>query len=82
MVRFTPERPPVDDEALARLDGVEQVSVDRGEYVVHGTGPVLARVARVLAAQGLEPVDLRVELPTLEDAYLSLTQEEGREGTP
>lgn len=38
-----------------------------------GTGPLLARVAHALVAHGIEPPDLRVELPTLEDAYLALT---------
>jgi len=34
---------------------------------------VLARVAHALVDRGIEPEDLRVELPTLEDAYLALT---------
>ena len=56
--------------ALAGVMGVER----RGDVVtVTGTGPVLARVAHALVEVSIEPTDLRVDLPTLEDAYLALT---------
>jgi ABC-2 type transport system ATP-binding protein len=46
----------------------------RGRAVeVTGEGPVLAHVAGSLLARGLEPADLRVERPTLEDTFLKLT---------
>lgn len=71
-VRFTAPEP----GSLGFLDGVPgvaQVTHDDGEVVVEGTGPLLARVAHALVDHGLEPDDLRVALPTLEDAYLALT---------
>lgn len=46
----------------------------RGRTVeVSGDGPVLAHVAAALLARGLEPSDLRVERPTLEETFLRLT---------
>ena len=46
----------------------------RGRTVeVTGDGPVLAHVAAALLARGLEPPDLRIERPTLEDTFLKLT---------
>jgi hypothetical protein len=39
---------------------------------VCGEGPLLARVAHALVEHGHEPADLRVELATLEDAYLGV----------
>jgi ABC-2 type transport system ATP-binding protein len=46
----------------------------RGDAVeVVGDGPVLVHVADALLARGLEPPDLRVERPTLEDTFLRLT---------
>lgn len=58
------------------LAGVPHVrSVERhGRTVeVTGDGPVLAHVAGALLARSLEPADLRVERPTLEDTFLKLT---------
>lgn len=40
---------------------------------VRGGGPVLAHVAAALVEHGITPPDLRVEQPTLEDVFLSLT---------
>ena len=42
------------------------------QVAVSGTGPVLVLVAAALAAHDLIPIDLRVEQPDLEDAYLEL----------
>jgi ABC-2 type transport system ATP-binding protein len=48
--------------------------VRRGRTVeVTGAGPVLAHVAAALLARGIEPSDLRVERPTLEETFLRLT---------
>jgi len=58
------------------LTGVPHVQAvrRRGDTVeVDGDGPVLAHVAGALLARGLEPVDLRVERPTLEETFLKLT---------
>lgn len=61
---------------LDRLAGVQATSLDPGGGVtVSGDGPLLARVGHALVERGIEPADLRVELPGLEDAYLSLTAE-------
>jgi ABC-2 type transport system ATP-binding protein len=59
---------------LPLVAGVKQVAPERGGQVtIVGDGPLLARVAHALVDRGIEPEDLRVELPTLEDAYLALT---------
>jgi ABC-2 type transport system ATP-binding protein len=73
VVRFTP--PEGKDLGFLNLvAGVNEVSPDHGGQVtIVGDGPVLARVAHALVDRGIEPEDLGVELPTLEDAYLALT---------
>lgn len=76
VVRFTP---PEGKEVgfLNLVVGVNEVAPDHGGQVtIVGDGPVLARVAHALVDRGIEPEDLRVELPTLEDAYLALTTTE------
>jgi ABC-2 type transport system ATP-binding protein len=46
----------------------------RGQRVeVEGNGPVLVLVAAELANHGITPSDLRVQQPTLEEAFLTLT---------
>jgi ABC-2 type transport system ATP-binding protein len=72
-VRFT--APELTDLAfLTRLPGVTGTTAGPGGRVtVRGDGPLLARVAHALVTHGSEPTDLRVQLPTLEDAYLALT---------
>jgi len=65
-----------DPGAFGWLAGVPHVhSVDRrgGSVEVVGEGAVLAHVAAALLARGLEPADLRVERPTLEETFLKLT---------
>jgi ABC-2 type transport system ATP-binding protein len=58
---------------LEKLEVVDSLAHD-GELVeICGTGPVLALVASELVAHGIVPVDLRVDRPTLEDAFLALT---------
>jgi ABC-2 type transport system ATP-binding protein len=41
---------------------------------VTGGGPLLAHVGAALIAHGMEPTDLRLEQPTLEDVFLRITQ--------
>jgi ABC-2 type transport system ATP-binding protein len=60
---------------LAEVPGVSSVERDGAEVAVRGEGAVLARVAAALVARGVEPPDLRVELATLEDAYMGLVEE-------
>jgi ABC-2 type transport system ATP-binding protein len=62
---------------LSGLPGVDSVERDGSAVTVFGEGPVLARVAAGLVARGLEPEDLRVEIPTLEDAYIGLVEAQG-----
>lgn len=62
---------------LGRLPGVHEVDHrPNGRITITGDGPLLANVAHALVESGSRPVDLRVELPRLEDAYLALTAAE------
>lgn len=58
---------------LERLDVVESVTRTGNTIEVGGRGAVLALVASELVARGVVPEDLRIERPTLEDAFLALT---------
>ena len=71
VVRFT--TPEHDLGWVERLDVVESLT-RRGDAVeIRGTGPVMALVASELVAHGIVPLDLRVDRPTVEDAFLALT---------
>ena len=72
-VRFS-AGPDHDVSFLASVDGVTAVRREGSAVEVEGHGPLLARVGHALVESGLAPPDLRVELPTLEDAYLRLTE--------
>jgi ABC-2 type transport system ATP-binding protein len=75
-VKFTTDKRVGQEEAVDWLAGVPHVrSVERRGLIVEvtGEGPVLAHVAGALLARGLEPTDLRVERPTLEETFLKLT---------
>ncbi|HEX2894199.1 MAG TPA: ABC transporter ATP-binding protein [Marmoricola sp.] len=62
------------------VPGVHTVAAGRtGAVEVTGSGPLLARLGHALVEHGLEPADLRAEVPSLEDAYLAIT---GAAGTP
>jgi ABC-2 type transport system ATP-binding protein len=58
---------------LRHVPGAVSVEHHGDQYSVLGSGAVLAHVGAALIEHGLEPADLRVDLPTLEDAYMSLT---------
>jgi len=76
VVRFTTFAP--DLSWLEEIDVVDSV-VRHGDSVeVHGADPVLALVASELVAHGIVPLDLRVDRPTVEDAFLHLTGREIR----
>ncbi len=76
-VRFSTD---VDDLGwLETVERVERVSRHGVAVEVEGTGPVLALVAAGLVARGIVPDDLRVERPTVEDAFLALTGQTIRE---
>jgi ABC-2 type transport system ATP-binding protein len=71
IVRFSTPEP--DLGWLEKLDTVESMA-RRGESVeIRGTGPVLALVASELVTHGIAPPDLRVDRPSVEDAFLALT---------
>lgn len=76
-VRFT-----TNEADLSFLDAIPEVSgIERdGDRVeVEGTGPVLALVAAALVGNGIAPLDLRAERPSLEDAFIALTGRSIRE---
>jgi ABC-2 type transport system ATP-binding protein len=75
-VKFSCEDDAAQTGELGWLETVPHVHAvtRRGRAVeVDGDGPVLAHVAGALLARGLEPADLRVERPTLEETFLKLT---------
>ena len=61
---------------LQDVPHVTEVQRNRERFEVRGEGPVLAYVAAALVERGIAPVDLRQERATLEDVFLSLTEEE------
>jgi ABC-2 type transport system ATP-binding protein len=71
VVRFTTSAP--DLGWLEKLDVVESLARQGDAVEIRGTGPVLALVASELVGHGIVPLDLRVERPTVEDAFLTLT---------
>ena len=71
VVRFTTQEP--DLGWVERLDVVESLTRHGDAVEVRGTGAVLALVASELVAHGIVPLDLRVDRPTVEDAFLALT---------
>jgi ABC-2 type transport system ATP-binding protein len=71
VVRFTTSEP--DLAWLEQLDVVESVVLTGATVEVRGTGPLLALVAAELVSNGITPLDLRVDRPTMEDAFLALT---------
>lgn len=77
IVRFTTSE--LDLGWLEKMDVVESLA-QHGELVeIRGHGPVLALVASELVAHGIVPPDLRVDRPTVEDAFLALTGHDVRE---
>ena len=71
VVRFTASEP--DLGWLEKLDAVQSLARHAEAVEIRSTGPVLALVASELVAHGIVPLDLRVERPTVEDAFLALT---------
>jgi ABC-2 type transport system ATP-binding protein len=57
---------------LDRVPHVEAVLRTGARVEVTGSGPVLPLVAAALVEHGIVPADLRVEQPTLEEAFLRL----------
>lgn len=63
-------------QLVARVPGVEDVTVVRGELRVDGAPAVASEIARTLVRAGVRLHELRVERASLEDVFLQLTQEE------
>jgi ABC-2 type transport system ATP-binding protein len=62
--------------ALDRLPGVEGVQLRGSRVAVRGEPAIVARVGRLLSESGIEPPDMTVLRPSLEDVYLSLVGHE------
>lgn len=58
---------------LEEVPHVHAVTRQGPRVEVEGDGPVLALVAAALVGHGITPLDLRVEQPTLEDVFLTIT---------
>lgn len=71
-IRFVPSVP-IEDSLLADLPEVESVSRRGDEVLVVGGADALAAVAARLARQGVLAHRLRVEQPSLDDAFLAIT---------
>jgi ABC-2 type transport system ATP-binding protein len=65
----------LDIRSLRALPGVDRVDRHGAQVRVSGTGPVLAHVGAHLVAIDRPALDLAVHLPSLEDRFVSLTQE-------
>jgi ABC-2 type transport system ATP-binding protein len=61
---------------LSEVPGVAAVERRGAKVMVRGPGPVLAHVAAALVSRGIAPPDLRVDIPTLEDVYMDLVEEQ------
>jgi ABC-2 type transport system ATP-binding protein len=74
-------RDPVDDDRLTVLPEVTGVHRTGPQIEVTGTGDLLFAVVAVLARHGAVPTDLRLDQPSLDDAYLALTAGSATAGT-
>lgn len=63
-------------EFLDRVPGVRSIGRRGDSVVVRGEPAIVARVGRALSEVGIEPDDMDVVRPTLEDVYLRLVGEE------
>jgi ABC-2 type transport system ATP-binding protein len=77
VVRFSTSDPDLD--WLRNVKGVELMTRRAEAVEIRGTGPLLALVAAELVSRGIAPLDLRVDRPTVEDAFLALTGRSIRE---
>ncbi|NJP48141.1 ABC transporter ATP-binding protein [Actinacidiphila epipremni] len=71
-IRFRPSTP-FEDSLLATLPDVTAVTHQGDLMVVTGNADVLTAVASVLARNGIVAEHLRLEQPSLEDAFVALT---------
>jgi ABC-2 type transport system ATP-binding protein len=76
-VRFTLTDPPAGLlDQVRRLDGVQSVDRDGPRVTVHGGRRIVAHVGAALVRWDRVPDDLQTQLPTLEDATISLIGEQ------
>lgn len=71
-LRFRPSRP-LEPALLAALDEVDEVRPGTADVTVTGGQGVVHAVCARLAAEDVEPHELVVDRPSLEDAFLALT---------
>jgi ABC-2 type transport system ATP-binding protein len=76
-IRFTPSAP-VDDRELAGLEAVASVTRFGDEILVVGQGDALSALTAYLTRVGVLAHRLRVEQPSLDDAFLTLTDRSSR----
>jgi len=73
MVHFTwPDPPAALLEEMSVLDGVRDVKRSAGRITVEGSRATIAHVGAVLVRYGSVPADLDVQVPSLDDAMLTL----------
>jgi ABC-2 type transport system ATP-binding protein len=71
-IRFrAPE--PFDHRRLTALAHVREVTADGDDVIVSGDDGVLLSLATALAQDGITATHLRMDVPTLDDAFLALT---------
>ncbi|MGB3329356.1 MAG: ABC transporter ATP-binding protein [Thermomicrobiales bacterium] len=68
-----------DTALLEHAPGVTSVERQGHEIVVRGEGFLMATVATVLADHDLNPRDLRMDVPSLEDVFIRLTGDQVRD---
>jgi ABC-2 type transport system ATP-binding protein len=77
---FSPSAP-FDIATLQALSDVHTVSITSDRVVVTGTDDVAAAVITTLHEQGIAATRLRIDQPSLDDAFLALTREHAPEET-
>jgi ABC-2 type transport system ATP-binding protein len=68
----------VDDRLLTNLPEVTTLRRDGGRITVTGTGDLVSAVTTALARNGVIAHQLRVEQPSLDDAFVTLTERNDR----
>ncbi|MGC4193262.1 MAG: ABC transporter ATP-binding protein [Thermomicrobiales bacterium] len=77
-LRFTADER-FDPATIEGLPGVHSAVREGREVTVRGEGYLMATVAQALARQGLNPRDLRMDVPSLEDVFIRLTGSDVRD---
>ncbi len=74
VISFMPSAP-IDPSTLLRLPGITSVTAEGGRVVILGDSAAPQRILAALVADGVTANQLRVSGPTLDDAYLRVTEE-------